>query len=318
MKRSSLIVLLVSLAGIIWLAAKSDDPSKAFSDRHDSTNYYRYLVEGLEQGHLYLNYDVDPRLFDSDSTVQHQAARLLDASLYHKHYYIYFGVVPAALLLLPYHHLTGAHLPANCAILIFVTLGFICQAVTLMAARKRYFPAVSATMEGLLLVLLAFGSVTPVLLYTAGMYELAIAASYCFVSASVWALFSATVSPKKCLRFLSLASLFAGLAVGCRPNMVIFLPFVGLYALWLSSSSPRSVSKARVAGAVVLPALITGLLLAAYNYARFDNPFEFGDHYQLAVANLAPEKFVRASFIAPNLKWYYFSFSESISLFSLS
>jgi hypothetical protein len=64
----------------------------------------------------------------------------------------------------------------------------------------------------------------------------------------------------------------------------------------------------RLAVALILPALAVGVLLAAYNYGRFGNVLEFGDHYQLAVANIAPDKFVRASFIAPNLKWYYFSF----------
>ena len=75
-------------------------------------------------------------------------------------------------------------------------------------------------------------------------------------------------------------------AVGCRPTHILLVPFAVLaLALLRFRYSPRGISNKHCA-AFIAPLVVGGILLAAYNYARFDDPTEFGIRYQLGVADL--------------------------------
>ena len=70
-----------------------------------------------------------------------------------------------------------------------------------------------------------------------------------------------------------------GLAVGARPSLlfgaiILLVPVV--YA-W-RGLGPKDSGLV----AAIIPILLIGLGLMLYNYRRFDNPFEFGAHYQLS------------------------------------
>ena len=55
----------------------------------------------------------------------------------------------------------------------------------------------------------------------------------------------------------------------------------------------------------MIPAAVIGLLLATYNYIRFDNPLEFGFRYGQNVFFGSGDRIAALQFIRPNLKWYY-------------
>src|SRR4051812_9939784 len=73
-------------------------------------DYYNFLVRGWRSGHLYLS--KEPRaelkaLADPYDPAQNHEVRMGDASYYAGHYYLYFSPVPAAVLMWPWHGVTG-------------------------------------------------------------------------------------------------------------------------------------------------------------------------------------------------------------------
>jgi len=69
-----------------------------------------------------------------------------------------------------------------------------------------------------------------------------------------------------------------GLTAGCRPSFALVAVFMAV------AVSLRLIANKTRALAFVLPIVICGALLAWYNYARFDSPFDFGVRHQLSVS----------------------------------
>ena len=143
MKWAPTTVIVIVLAIMTWLAAGSDDWRHAFVFTGQKSDYYNLLVDGFLDGHLYMKAKVDPNWLSPDPEVHRHAAYLLDASLYQGRYYLYFGVVPAVLLFLPYSAITGHDLPENAAILLMIAVGFLLYVRTYAEARRRYFPSIT-------------------------------------------------------------------------------------------------------------------------------------------------------------------------------
>jgi len=285
-----------------WLGAAGDGWNRAYELRGRQSGYYNLLAHGLAGGHLYMDAPVDPGLLSPNPEVRRRTPYLLDASLYRGHYYLYFGVVPAVLVFLPYSMLTGHDLPENAGVLVLVAAGFLFQLAAYRGARRRYFPGIGRAADLACLLLLAFASGTPALLADYGFYQVAVAGAYACLSAAWWAGFRALHAECHPLRWLALASLGLGLAVGCRPNALCAAPAAFVLAVALERRGSRRGALAAVA---LLPAAAIGLLLAAYNYLRFGNPLEFGFHYQLSQLVQGHGILARPSFFWPNLRWYY-------------
>jgi hypothetical protein len=294
------------LVVMIWLAAGHDQWRHAYVFKGQKQDYYNLLVDGMLEGHLHLKAVPHPDLATRDPEVLSRTPYLLDASLYDGRYYLYFGVVPAVLLFLPYAALTGHDLPMNAAVLTMVYLGFLLQYGVLVKARRRYFPTLPFSLETLAALLLAFAAVTPILLKGSGMYEIAIAGGYFCLSLVWWAVFQAIERPGRSGRWWVVASLAAGLAVGCRPTLGVVLPLLGGFAAWIGWRERRNAAGwLRLGGAVVIPAGVVGLVLMLYNHARFDDPFEFGFRHTLSALILDGFPLAKAAFVGPNLRWYY-------------
>ena len=78
-----------------------------------------------------------------------------------------------------------------------------------------------------------------------------------------------------------LGPLMIAFAVGCRPFQAVYVPWV-LYRLYqrCAKKERRGVAHTLIAMIpyVILPGLVA-VAYGAYNYVRFDNPFEFGHNY---------------------------------------
>lgn len=295
-----------------WLGSTRDDWIHGYSFTGQKNDYYNLLVDGFLDGHLYMKATPSPELYSSDPAVRLSAPYLLDASLYDHHYYLYYGVVPAILAFLPYAALTGQDLAPNFVTLLFVVIGFLFYVRIFWEARQRYFPDQSALLTLLSLGLLAFASVTPVLIRCSDHYEIPVASAYGCAAVALWMLYRALHVEKDGARWVAGASLFLGLAVGGRPNFVFALPVLAAVAIWLWLEQLRRDAGAatarltwRVTLAAVVPASIIGLLLAAYNYGRFHNPFEFGFDYGMNAFFATGKPVASTAFIWPNLHWYY-------------
>ena len=284
---------------LAWAASDVNGPDIDFDLNTQSGDYYNLLVDGFLDGHLSMKVPLE---------ATGQLPVLMDASLYRGKYYMYFGVVPALFAFAPYSLLTGHDMPQNLATLLFVIGGFLMYLWLFTLARRRYFPACSKSVEVCAVVLLAFGSGTPILVWDAGFYEVAIAGGYLCVAAMLLSLYQTIHSPKYTVPWLAAASLAAGLAVGCRPTYLLTLPILLVPPLQIFRTRHTPEGRARLfklAAAAMIPAGLIGLALMAYNYGRFDNPFEFGFKYQLNALMSSGLPFTQFSFIPANLDWYY-------------
>lgn len=287
---------------MLWAASNADGLSPfGFTLRGHQADYYNLLVDGLIEGRLSMK--VSPG-------ASGQLPYLMDASLYQGEYYMYFGIVPVLLTLLPYSWLTGHDLSLNVPTFLYVAGGFLFTLRLYVLARRRYFPRVRTATETCAIVLLAFGGCTPILVFDSSFYELALAGNYLCLSAALLSLYQSIHEENLAGRWLTFASLALGLAVGCRPTSLLVLPVLlvpllrhGCAHRWREHPGRLL----RLAGATIIPAGIVGLALMAYNYSRFDDPFEFGFKYQVNALIDSGLPFAKAAFIPWNLDWYYFT-----------
>ena len=248
---------------------------------HDG--HYNLLARALVQGQLHLTVEPRPELLEMSEPYEpgrNGPYRLHDASLYHGRYYLYFGVVPAVLLFVPWKLAGLGDLPQNLAAALFAWGGFLFSALLLRRLQHAYLGPRPRWMEWLATLALGLANVAPFILRAPFVYEVAIAGGYFFLSGSAWLFASAGAGGRLRVARLSLGGLFLGLAIGCRPNLLVAVPLLPLLA-WPALREHRD-RRARAALAVLAPLGLCLLLLGTYNALRFGSPLEFGARYQLA------------------------------------
>ena len=210
---------------------------------------------------------------------------LHDASLFGRKYYVYFGVTPALTLFAPYLLITGQQLPTAVAALIFAVAGLAWSALLSNLLIDRFSPTLKGVVRFLLVLALGCCNCVPFLLRSPYVYEVAILSAYCFMAGGLY--FLARGSLANVGRGnIALGSLFLGLAIGCRPHMLLVgLLVFGVVGIWLLALARQRKMRgrqiARLAMALGGPWLVIVLLLAGYNYHRFHSFTEFGARYNL-------------------------------------
>ena len=246
---------------------------------------YNLLARGLLSGHLYIDKAVPPglaRLADPYDPEANKAFRvdtthrLHDLTYYRGRLYLYFGVAPALFIFIPWHLLTGAWLPHWAAVVFLCSAGLLVNLSLVHAIRVRVFPGSAPWMAAVQTLILGLGSYGPVLLSRADMWEIPIAFSYLSVAIALRCLWEGFCSPERATRWIALASTALGVAFASRPNV---LPAAAMLILPFSFRETRRDAWNWVAAAAPLAAC--GACVAAYNYARFASPFEFGTSYVL-------------------------------------
>jgi hypothetical protein len=306
-----LLASVIILGFYCWTGTSSSDPSDwdwGIAQSHPGPeNYYDLLASGFLSGHLYLPVEPPPRLlalrdpFGADTT----GIRLQDASLYHGKYYLYYGPTPAITLFLPWRIVTGHGMPHSFAVLLYTWIGFLFSYLFLFLLLDSAKIRVPQWIQVVLTLSLGVGNLAPVLLRRPGaIYEVAIAAGFCWFLAGLY-LFARWLILGDNRRWIILAAgLCFGLAAGCRSHYgltaAIILVVSGLYFVLRRESVASEFSY--FAGAI----LFCGLALAAYNYARFDSPFEFGTTYQLTGSIIA-RVMLHGRHVVPTLYFYLFS-----------
>ncbi len=291
--------LAASILFYFWTVESTHTGLKLEGAKRD---YYNLLVQGFRKGHLYMDVAPDPALLALPAKERPgYAPFLLDASLYQNRYYLYFGVVPALALYLPYALLTGQGLPEAGAALIFASAGLIFSALWWLEARKRFFPSSGPLWAAISLLALSVGTAIPSTLRRPLFYEVAIAAGYAFTMLSLWAFLRAHYAERRGRAWLVLGAAAAGLAMGCRANLAascLLLVFCG--ALGSRVARERGRVWAVAASGAVFGVIALGL--GAYNAARFGSPLEFGHTYQLGVE---PHRLFRLGNFLHNAVLYY-------------
>ena len=286
-----------------WIVASNN----GFEDWGD-LDYHKLLVRGWEKGHLYLDKEPSPELLalkDPYDPEQNVLCKLGDATLYKGKYYIYFGAAPAFTLMLPYHLVTGREMTTGKATFVFCSLAFLTASGLWLAIRRRYFPDSRAVMAPLGVLALGFGTQLLSLAQRPMMWELPISAGIAFSLFAVAACYRA-IHGRHPLVAMAVAGLCVGLAVASRPTC-LFASGLLLVPLWLAWRE-RAAERVwwRMGIAALVPLVACGLAIMAHNYARFDNPLEWGQNYQLSGAYEGKLVHFSVRFLLHNFAVYFF------------
>jgi tetratricopeptide (TPR) repeat protein len=245
-------------------------------------NYYNLLVQGFRAGQLSLKKELPPgfaQLADPYDPAVNVPYGLLDLSYYKERFYLYFGVMPAVVLFWPYAALTGHYLSQKDGGVVFCVVGFLASVGLLCALWRRYFAEVSMAVVAAGTLALGLATFTTALLARCDVYEVSISCGYALTMLALAAIWKALHEPERRGWWLAAASLAYGLAVGARPSLLFG-------AVILLVPVAQAWGERRKMWALLLaatgPIILIGIGLMLYNALRFGNPFEFGQHYQLA------------------------------------
>jgi len=292
------LMLVIGAAFYLWTAATSFPLSLAGGQ----TDYYDKLATAFL--HLHLSIGTAPaglvhlaNPYDPSQNAPYQGT-YHDLSLYHGRFYLDWGPAPVVVLLVPLH-LVGLAASGSLMVGLFAIAGLAFALATLRVL-LREFDALPLWMGILAAAVLVCSTTVPFLLRRPAVYEEAISAGFCFVMAGVYIAVRTIAQRRAPLGLLALMSLSFGLAAGSRPPLIATgLLLIPVY-LTLRPTRPRG----QLIGALAGPCGACLVLLLAYNYARFGNPLEVGQSYQLSGYDPKALHFGKLSYLLPNL-WFY-------------
>lgn len=188
----------------------------------------------------------------------------LELAIYNGKYYVSFPPVPSVVML-PFAVVFGEQTPNN---LIIMLVTMLCAAAAFSIASYSGF---NAKNSALLALSITFGSNVMWMSTSGGVWFMAQTLAMLF-------LLLATISAYKNKAVLAYALI--ALAVGCRPfSAVAFLPaFIWFYGKNREAGMGRA-KAALSQWKALIPVIIIAAVMMWYNYARFDNPLEFGHNY---------------------------------------
>ena len=256
-------------------------------------NQYELMAEAFLDGRLDFAYGDEDELLKLDNPydpVERQVKGVKfhwDHAYYNGRYYMYFGVAPVLLVFLPYRVLTGRSLATYRATQLFSALAIIGIFVLFAYLVRRFFKNLPVSVFLLLSTAFSVMSVW---------YAVAEPALYCTaissaVALEIWSLIFFVLavwgrgSENRRIALAFLGALLGALTFACRPSVglanILVLPMLAVFL------KERKFS-AKLLGKLCLAALPYALVAAGlmtYNYVRFDDPFEFGQAYQLTAAD---------------------------------
>jgi hypothetical protein len=278
-------------------------------------NYYGNLAAAFSKGNLHLD-DAPSRDLLALPDPYRKGARkgisyIWDATLYNGRYYVYWGPVPALVLL-----------PAQVAVdlreladiyLVFLFVAALYGAICLLLIRiwRQSFGELPRWTLSLGLMVAGLAPPLAWMLNRPEVYEAAIAAAQFFLFGGICWCFAALKSDDTSVWRLAAGSAFWGLAIGSRSNQA--LPVLLLLAsttLWLLGTRAwrhRVRLKVGALAALFLPVAACVGALLLYNHARFGAILEFGYRYQLTLLEIPKHHsdLFSTAYVVPNLRNYF-------------
>lgn len=251
-----------------------------------STNYYDLQASAFRHGQLALQVQPDSALLalenPYDPNQRANAEVLWDATLYRGKYYLYWGPVPA-LLLVPLKFFSAREIGDNHLTFLLLSGAFFFLALIVYHVWQTYFKTLPQPIFLASLALAGLINPLPYVLIEARIYEAAIVAGQCFFLGGLYFFFSAFNQPSRLK--LTLAGILFAMAVGSRTTLAFPIGFLALlFLIW--SFKNHKANLIPQALALATPLIIGALLYAWYNFARFGSALEFGYSYQLTGFNI--------------------------------
>lgn len=289
-RKKIILILVIGMTIAASIIPMSYDPIWN-GERPDHRNQYELLAESFLEGKLYIEYGDEEELlrlnnpYDRNERNETGIRGHWDHSYYNGRYYMYFGVIPVILLFLPFRLLTGTALTTYHATQIFAAFFIIGMFSLFRLLRKRFFRSMPYGLYLLLSAALSIASISYSISEPA-LYCTAITAAICLEIWSIYFFCKAVWDLKEeneQLGHAVIGALLGALTFGCRPSVglanLIVLPCLYRF-LKQRKLTPQLFRKLVLAAS---PYFFVAVVLMAYNYARFENPFEFGQSFQLTV-----------------------------------
>ena len=283
-----------SVVGFSGWTALSPHSERAYWFTRAPTGYEE-LADAFLHGRLSMTEQPKPELLalqDPYDPIANASFRHHDWVLYKGKYFLQQSPLPALLLFVPASVLG---LPMNgslACILLGSTLLML-----LFALLSRVVPNIrsqSPTRYGLLLLLLGFGSYTPILLRRPAAYEVAILMGSTFAALSMLLYMQFQLSDKRKVIWASMSVLASLFSFWSRPSFIFVPILITGFIVFDSRKNLR-----RIFYAISTPLVAVATAMGSYNYLRFGSLSEFGSQYQLA--GFKTEKF-SPKWIIPKLQ----------------
>lgn len=317
------VACVLGLAGVLsffyWTAASGNGLLPLPFGPARYSDHYNLLLHGILKGQLHLDVPVDPAMLTAANPYDPQVwiphGWMVDASFYNGKYYIYYGIVPLLVFLLPFRLLTGSDLwlataAEGATVLAFLALVWFCLRV-----RRDYFPRSGSLIVFAAILALGFTTALPALARRPMMYEFSIATGCFFATLMLHCAYSALVSERRRTVWMAMAGLCLGLAFGSRPTYLftcaapgcVLLYFLYRDSSWRTAAWRGAESALRPVLGFALGAAVPFSGVMLYNYLRFSNPFDFGFDYLLLNPPTNLANISRSDHFWFNLQNYYTS-----------
>ena len=257
--------------------------------------YNKDFVEALENGQTYLLEEPSEKLLSLENpydTVERSSIKrgedyIWDTALYNNHYYVYFGILPALILFLPFHIITGTFLKTSVVVLLFSVLSAIMLALIIEYIFKKHFSKLPFKMLVFSEISILFGSFLIWINVAPRFYEMVNVAGLYFSLQGIYLFLTIKKGGELSFKKLGLGALCLALAVACRPTTLI-ASIIIIPIIWNLFKQKKANKKEvlKLILVVMIPYIVVGLLLMYYNYIRFGSIFEFGAKYQLTMNDM--------------------------------
>ena len=288
-----LLSILVALVTIACCILPMDQLPLWNGEQPGHRNQYELMADALLDGRIDFAYGDEDTLaglenpYDPDERKEAGVYYHWDHAYYNGKYYMYFGIVPVFLAFLPYKLFTGRSLTTYQGTQIFTALTIAGIFVLFHLLTKVFFKKMSF---GLYLCLCVAFSVMSVWYSTAepALYCTAITAA---LALEVWSLYFFIrgvwyeTKENQQLLYAGVGAFLGALVFGCRPPIALANLLVIPMLITFLGQRKFSLKLLGKLALAALPYVVIGTALMMYNYVRFEDPFEFGQAYQLTVAD---------------------------------
>jgi hypothetical protein len=314
------VVLIAACVGYRWLTTVG-----TWNEWPHTTSYYHLLAEGFRKGKSHLLVAPSEELLNLKDPYDYESREkvdfLWDASLFNGKYYIYWGPVPA-LITIMLEVLFQADVGDQVLGWLMSLLMLSMVLIFVRSLWRRSFRHLPQWLFIGTVIVLAFANPLPWLVTRPAVYESAIASGQIFFWGGMTLLIQSRWQAEKKHWKAVCAGILWVLAVGSRATLAVPIILVtsGLIVLDIVNRFRENTSySGKIAESISLfaPLLIGAVLLAFYNYIRFDSFFELGHRYQLTSINMMEgyEKFYSSKNILPNAYNYLFNPFRVIQVF---
>jgi hypothetical protein len=271
----------------IWLVS-----SGTWTQWVSPTRYYANLAKGFENGNLFLPGAPHPRLSELPNPYDPVARKDIDVpvdlSYYNGRYYLYWGPVPA-LMIVPIQSAFQGRVGDLQLTFAFTCGIFLLLSILLIRIWDVYFHDLPKWLLGLSILLAGLSN--PILFMLnnfkgARIYEAAITGGQFFLVGGILAVITTIGKPLSPWKLMLSGFLFV-LAIGTRFFLLLPIGAIALtlFYVWFQEKDSLMETIKRISY-FALPLILGGLAIGWYNWARFGSFTETGFSYALAGVNL--------------------------------